>query len=222
MLLRSLKFIAYWFAPTKDALFNSSLPWRQRWQLLLLQPIAILTYSLKYLPYIFSRRYSVIEVPTRGLHSVRAIVFQPPKKTDTTLRPLHLDFHGGAFIGGIAEYDAPFCELVSDRTGAVVVSAQYRSAPANQYPAAHEDAEDVVDWVLNNAKTSWNADPETLTVSGSSVGGNLMFTVGRRAKAAIGFAAPVRHGNLAPKSMKKLNYSTGRFEASTMAEAKAG
>ena len=94
-------------------------------------------------------------------------------------------------MGGIAEYDYEFCEAVSDRTRAVVVSAQYRYAPQHIYPAAHEDAEDVVDWVLANAKGLWNADPSNLTVSGSSAGANLMFVAGSRAKAAVGVCALV-------------------------------
>lgn len=183
----SFRFASSWFAPTYHGLFNFSPPWRYRWRLLALQPISLLTYCMRYLPGLFSRRYSVIWIPMRGKHLIRAIVFLPPQGTQRcNLHPLHLDFHGGAFIGGIAEYNAPFCELVSDRTGAVVVSAQYRCAPVHTYPAAHEDAEDFVDWALQNARALWKADPDNLTVSGSSAGGNLMFAAGSRAKAAVG------------------------------------
>lgn len=73
----------------------------------------------------------------------------------------------------------------------MVVSVEYRHAPANVYPAAHEDAEDAVDWLLANAKELWNSDPENLTVSGFSAGANLMMVAGRRARAAVGFYAPV-------------------------------
>ena len=190
-MLQSLRFLSYWFAHTRDALFNFSIPWNLRWRLLALQPITLLTYGMKYLPYLFSNRYKVIEIPTRGRHTVRAIAFLPKNRQPGQLSPLHLDFHGGAFLGGIAEYDAPFCELLSDRTGAVVISAQYRRAPAYPYPSAHEDAEDVVDWVLKNGREEWNGDPDSLTVSGSSAGGNLMFSAGRRARAAVGICAAV-------------------------------
>lgn len=81
---------------------------------------------------------------------------------------------------------------MSDRLGAVVVSAQYRYAPASIYPCAHEDAEDVFAWVMANAKETWDADPEALTVSGMSVGAGLMFTAGARAKAAVGMCPAVR------------------------------
>nr|OQO25736.1 hypothetical protein B0A51_10200 [Rachicladosporium sp. CCFEE 5018] len=158
-------------------------------------PLAFLTYALKYLPYAISAPYSVIYIPTRSTHKLRALVFTPKAFTKgierTGLRPLHIDFHGGSFLGGIAEYGVPFCKEVCDRTGAVVISAQYRHAPANVYPAAHEDAEDVVDWVLANAEKRFGADAKDLTISGWSAGGNLMMVAGKRAKAAVGICAAI-------------------------------
>lgn len=189
---RWTRFLTLWFTPTLDAL-RPSTPWDYRWRLLFLQPLSFLTYSLKYLPWTFSKRYTVIDIPTRGRHTLRAIVFLPPTKPSPTdrLRPLHIDWHGGAWIGGLAEYDAAWCEAVSDRVGAVVVSAQYRCVPAHIYPAAHEDVEDTIAWVRANCADLWNADPDALTVSGTSAGGNMMFAAGARARAAVGFCAVV-------------------------------
>lgn len=141
--------------------------------------------------YLTSPKHEVIHIPTRSKHHLRAIVFTPRSPQTANPRPLHIDFHGGSFLGGIAEYDASFCALLRDRSSAVVVSVQYRHAPANVYPAAHEDAEDAVEWLLANAKELWNADPGMLTVSGFSAGANLMIVAGWRAKAAVGFYAPV-------------------------------
>ncbi|KAL8659827.1 MAG: hypothetical protein Q9202_006926 [Teloschistes flavicans] len=89
------------------------------------------------------------------------------------LRPLHVDIHGGGFIGGIPEYDAPFCTQVAKTTGAVVVSVAYRFAPRHPYPAAHDDVEDAILWLVKNSEREFGADPQLLTVSGSSAGGNL-------------------------------------------------
>src|SRR6266498_2823442 len=110
-----------WFRPTYDAFFAPSLPFSYRWRLLGLQPIAILANAMQFLPWCFSSAYKVTRIPTRRANeSVRAIVFQPsPKPTSGALRPLHLDMHGGGFLGGIAEYDASFCQLFSQETGAV-------------------------------------------------------------------------------------------------------
>ncbi|OQN98053.1 hypothetical protein B0A48_15885 [Cryoendolithus antarcticus] len=191
----SLRFALSWFEPLTTALFTRNIPFTYRWRLLLLQPLAFLTYALKYLPYAISAPNSVIYIPTRSTHKLRALVFTIKAFTKgierTGLRPLHIDFHGGSFLGGIAEYGVPFCKEVCDRTGAVVISAQYRHAPANVYPAAHEDAEDVVDWVLANAEKRFGADAKDLTISGWSAGGNLMMVAGKRAKAAVGICAAI-------------------------------
>jgi acetyl esterase/lipase len=116
----------------------------------------------------------------------------PPLSSPAQPRPLHIDFHGGAFLGGLAEYSAPFCKLLCQRTGAVMLRAEYRAAPRYVYPAAHEDAEDVIAWVLANVREKWQADAETLTVSEFSAGGNLTMVAGSMARAAVGFYVPVR------------------------------
>jgi acetyl esterase/lipase len=194
-----------WFEPTLDALLAPGLPFTYRWRLLALQPIATLSYFLKAVPWLLSNSFDVVWIPTRGGHdSLRALVFTPRDTgLNGRLRPLHLDIHGGVFIGGLAEYDAGFCERVCRETGAAVVSTQYRHSPRHVFPAAHEDIEDVSNWLLKNAEEKWGADPSLLTVSGFSAGSNLAFGVSQMAegkfrwpnptavKGVVAFYAPV-------------------------------
>jgi acetyl esterase/lipase len=194
--------LLHWFRPTYDAVF-SSLPFSYRWRLLCLQPFAFLIYALKSLPYLTSSPFKVHHIPSRTPNrSIRAIIFHQPLLPGRKLRPLHLDIHGGAFLGGIAEYDAPFCKLLADKTGAVVVSTQYRSAPVHTFPAAHEDVEDVARWLRENARDELGADPELMSVSGFSAGGSLALGVSQTeglcppaktaVKASVTFYTPVR------------------------------
>lgn len=186
--MNSLLFATSFFEPLITALTNPYISWTHRWRLI---PLQLAAFPIYLHAYITSPRRHIIYIPTRGKHTLRAIVFSPKDQEKHKPRPLHIDFHGGGFLGGIAEYDSPFCALLRDRSSTVVVSVEYRHAPANVYPAAHEDAEDAVDWLLANAKELWNSDPENLTVSGFSAGANLMMVAGRRARAAVGFYAPV-------------------------------
>lgn len=175
-----LRALWHWFAPTIDAFFAPSLPFTYRWRLLTLQPIALLTYCLKGLPWLFSNAFEVIRIPTRRRNqTLRAIVFHPPCRTnhEGPLRPIHLDIHGGGFMGGLPEYDAEFCQRLSRETGGVIVSTQYRYSPRHIFPAAHEDIEDVSKWLVEHAEKRWGADPKLLTVSGSSAGANLALAV---------------------------------------------
>jgi acetyl esterase/lipase len=84
-----------------------------------------------------------------------------------------LHIHGGGFIGGIPEADADFCTHLTNETGAVVIAASYRLAPRYPFPAAIDDVDDVVEWILNNAGSELHVDNTLLTTSGYSAGGNL-------------------------------------------------
>jgi len=204
-----LSIIPYLFQPTYDAIF-STLPFSQRWRLLLLQPINIIAILITAPSWLLNNRSSVLYVPARS-GPKRCLVYRPPRrggKANTESeesRPLHIDIHGGGFIGGFPEQSSTWCALLSDQTGAVVVSCSYRSAPRNTFPAAHDDIDDVVAWILAHA-SDINADPNLLTVGGSSVGGNLALSVAQYlyrqsqanvspmlyiAKGFLGFYAPV-------------------------------
>jgi len=133
----SWSFVLQWFRPCYDATF-STLPFSLRWRLLVLQALTPVTYSIGFLPWTFSRRYTVHYIPTRAGRSVRAIVFKPPVRENVSgLRPLHLDVHGGGFLGGIPESEANFLALLSDQMGAVVVSTDYRYPPQAPVPSGH-------------------------------------------------------------------------------------
>lgn len=161
---------------------------------------------LESIPYILTRPFVVYRFPTRRPgETIRALVYNHSCKAARlkagTKRPLHLDIHGGAFIGGIPEYHAPFCEQVAETSGAVVVSITYRFAPRYAFPAAHDDVEDALQRLLEHAEEKFNADPELLTASGFSAGGNLALgaTLGKRdsagnslVKGVVAFYTPVR------------------------------
>jgi acetyl esterase/lipase len=167
------------FRPTIDALFTWNLSFSYRWRLLLLQPLSFLIFCIKVLPWSFSRAYAVHWIPTRAGRSIRSIVFRPPPRSHHTesLRPLHLDIHGGSFMGGVPEFDAVFAQMTARRTGAVVVCVTYRFAPVHSFPAAHDDIEDVVRYLHQHAEDKFGADPQLMTISGFSAGGNLALSV---------------------------------------------
>lgn len=172
-----------WFRPTLDGLFARDLSFAQRWRmLLLLQPATILTYSIGLLPWLFSDAFTVEFIKVDSGTTLRILIFKsktdPNENSDANhnsskLRPLHLDIHGGAFMGGLPEYDARFCDLLARKTGAVVISTTYRYAPAHRFPAAINDIDAVVRFLQVHAHERWGANPELMTISGGSAGGNL-------------------------------------------------
>ena len=65
--------------------------------------------------------------------------------------PLIAYFHGGGWVLGSQHADEPFCRDLCVRTGAVVVSVNYRHAPEDRFPAAVDDAFAAVQWIAANA-----------------------------------------------------------------------
>lgn len=177
MILGVLREVRAWFRPLLVALFNTSISWPVRWRLLLLQPTVFITYSIGKLPYLFYRPFTVEYLPVGPDGSpARALIFKSNRGRsvgDKKLRPLHVDIHGGAFIGGLPENFAGFDDRIAKETGAVVVSITYRYAPEHTFPAAIDDVDRTLAWLRANAKDRWGANPELMTISGSSAGANL-------------------------------------------------
>lgn len=165
-----------WFRPTFDALFGRNIPWTYRWRMLLMQPLAFITYSIHSLPYLYSRPFKTKWIKVSSGQTLRILILKdvnPRFNRNGELRPLHLDIHGGAFIGGQPEEGLPFLRRLAKETGAVVISTSYRFAPRYPFPAAIDDVDGVVKYLQDHAVAEWGANPELMTVSGWSAGGNL-------------------------------------------------
>ena len=95
-------------------------------------------------------------------------------------RPLIVYFHGGGWvIADINTYDGG-ARGIARETGAVVVSCEYRRAPENKFPAAHDDAVACYKWATANA-ASWGAGGK-VAIAGESAGGNLAIDIGIAAR----------------------------------------
>ncbi|KRB92934.1 MULTISPECIES: alpha/beta hydrolase [unclassified Sphingomonas] len=103
---------------------------------------------------------------------------------DKTL-PVILFLHGGGWMAGdIDLLDGP-CRSLANATGALVISAAYRLAPENPFPAAPDDAFAALQWVQAHCN-EYGGDPTRLAVAGESGGGTLAATTALRARDAGG------------------------------------
>lgn len=91
-------------------------------------------------------------------------------------RPVVVNFHGGGFALGSARQCDWTCSTIADDLDAVVVSVDYRLAPAHRFPAAVEDCYDALVWTVAHAD-ELGGDPERIGVMGDSAGGNLAAVV---------------------------------------------
>lgn len=94
-----------------------------------------------------------------------------PIKT-LTLQPALVYFHGGGFvIGDLDSHDRPL-RYLSKKSGAVILSVDYRLGPENKFPTAVEDSLVAYQWILKNAK-ELGILTKKIAVAGDSAGGNL-------------------------------------------------
>ncbi|MDF1603499.1 alpha/beta hydrolase [Nocardioides sp. YIM 152315] len=99
-----------------------------------------------------------------------------PQAWSRTARPVVLNFHGGGFVLGSARQGDWICSVVAADLDAIVVSVDYRLAPAHKYPAAVEDCYDALLWTAAHAG-DLGGDPARIAVMGDSAGGNLAAVV---------------------------------------------
>ncbi len=99
--------------------------------------------------------------------------------------PLIVYFHGGGWVLGSHDSDDPFCRDLCVRTGAVVVSMDYRHAPEARFPAAVDDGFAAVQWAAAHA-IELGGIPGQLVVAGWSAGGNVAAVACQRARDAGG------------------------------------
>jgi cation diffusion facilitator CzcD-associated flavoprotein CzcO/acetyl esterase/lipase len=99
--------------------------------------------------------------------------------------PVVVYFHGGGWVLGDLDSDDPLCRDLCARSGAVIVSVNYRHAPEARFPAAAQDAFAAVQWVAAHA-TELGGIPGQLAVAGWSAGGNIAAVACQQARDAGG------------------------------------
>jgi acetyl esterase/lipase len=86
-----------------------------------------------------------------------------------TPSPAVLWAHGGGYVGGNAAVDDKMCKRFAQNLGAVLVAVEYRLAPENPYPAALDDCEAAMKWLLAQP----DVDSSRIAIAGASAGGGL-------------------------------------------------
>lgn len=113
-----------------------------------------------------------------------AVVFRviSPLNASESL-PCIIYYHGGCFIsGGFATHDNQLRQLAYYGQ-CRVIAVQYRLAPENTFPAAHDDAERGANLVWQQAEL-FGVDKRRITLAGDSAGGHLALVTALRLKAA--------------------------------------
>ena len=115
-------------------------------------------------------RVEDITIPARDGHGMRARLVAP---TTGEGLPVLLFTHGGGFtIGSIESHDT-FCRVLSQLSGAAVLSLDYRLAPEWRFPTAVNDVWDALGWLADKGAARLGLDRRRIAVGGDSAGGTL-------------------------------------------------
>ena len=95
--------------------------------------------------------------------------------------PILVYFHGGGWaVGSINTVDTS-CRALTNLADCMVISADYRLAPEDKFPAAVDDCYAATRWVALNAAVL-NGDASRIAVGGESAGANLAAAVTLKAQ----------------------------------------
>jgi acetyl esterase len=117
--------------------------------------------------------------------------------------PVVVYAHGGGWVIGSLDVYDPSCRALAVRSGAIVVSVDYRLSPEAKFPSAHEDVYSSYAWVKANAATI-GGNAAKVAVAGESAGANMAAGVCLLAKER-GLAQPVHQLLVYPVANNDLN-----------------
>jgi len=101
---------------------------------------------------------------------------------DAGPRPALLYLHGGGFVIGSVDTHDSLCRQLAVRSGAAVVSLNYRLAPEHRFPTAVDDAWAGLTWLADQGAARLGLDPAQLAVGGDSAGATLAAVCALRAR----------------------------------------
>jgi len=91
-------------------------------------------------------------------------------------RPALIYFHGGGLVAGSLDTHDPICRSLSNASGCVLLSVDYRLAPEHPFPAAIADGCHATEWIATHAE-ELDIDPARLGICGDSAGATLAAVV---------------------------------------------
>ncbi|MET1250151.1 alpha/beta hydrolase [Sporolactobacillus sp. STCC-11] len=106
-----------------------------------------------------------------GLHYINTRIYSNSNQTNET-KKVAIYFHGGGFFGGSAAMLDHQCQLIAEKSNALVLSPDYRLAPETPFPCGLEDCLGIINWVSSNYK-DLHSVPNHIVLIGDSAGGNL-------------------------------------------------
>lgn len=121
-----------------------------------------------------------------------ADIYYPNDTTSAT--KILIFWHGGGWFRGDKQ-DVKNIGIALANAGFMTFIPNYSLAPANHFPAAHDDALYLVNWLLNSDYTD-SDDAKNIMQIGASVGGAMaLYVAGKYGFPTVTWSAPVEYSN---------------------------
>ncbi len=113
-----------------------------------------------------------LAIPASDGHTIRVFELRPDKPLKDRCGMI-INFHGGGFIKGRSDRDHRYAAWLAQELSCLVWDVDYCLAPEAPYPAALNEACDVISYAFANA-AELGMDPARIALAGHSAGGNLV------------------------------------------------
>ncbi|EST06569.1 Alpha/beta hydrolase fold-3 [Kalmanozyma brasiliensis GHG001] len=120
----------------------------------------------------------VLRVPSRDKgRSIGVDLYRPAGGAASSTLPVIVNWHGSGYLIPSWGEDREYIVQAVKALGCIVLDCDYRKGPEYPYPSGHNDAEDVVKWVLSQSD---RFDVTKVALSGFSAGAALALTSGNK------------------------------------------
>ncbi|XP_058489093.1 arylacetamide deacetylase isoform X1 [Solea solea] len=157
-----------------------------------------------------------VTVTMEKFDGVEVLLYQPKKQgADAELRRAVIYLHGGGWCVGssrMASYDV-LNRMMATELDAVILSVEYRLAPAHHFPIPYEDAYRATKYFLQEGVLAqYSVDPGRVAVSGDSAGGNLAAAVSQQLQKEPGQQIQLKAQALIYPALQALDLNTPSYQ----------
>ncbi len=85
------------------------------------------------------------------------------------IKPTLIYVHGACWVAGSLESHDEICRYLALESDVNVIAINYRLAPEHQFPTAHNDVYDAINWIVDHAD-ELQIDPAKFAIAGESTG----------------------------------------------------
>jgi acetyl esterase/lipase len=112
----------------------------------------------------------VLQIPSRDDGRTIKVYVYKPSNPQPGPSPVLLNFHGSGFILPLHGSDQVYCRRIAENTPYTVLDCAYRLGPEHPFPAAPNDVEDAIKYVLSRPE---EYDLTHVSIGGFSAGANM-------------------------------------------------